>query len=394
MFVYVDNAATTQVDPDVAEKVIPCFTSVFGNASSIHTAGRKAKELLNTAREQVANALGAEPGEIYFTAGGSESDNWAIKGVAHKFAKKGKHLITTAIEHHAVLHSMKSLEKEGFEVTYLPVDSEGFVTAEQVEKAIRPDTILVSVMFANNEIGSVEPIAEIGDVCKKHGVLFHTDAVQAVAHIKIDVKAMNKDMLSLSGHKFNAPKGVGALYIRKGITIPNLIDGGQQERGKRAGTENIPAIVGMGYAIEVATRELDERMSRVRKMRDRLRDELMRRIPYAKLNTPENSLPGTLNISFQYIEGESILLMLDMNGICASSGSACTSGSLDPSHVLRAIGLPHEIAHGSVRMSIDHNNTEEEIDHIIDTLPKIIQRLRDMSPLWERVADKKQCIAD
>ena len=394
MFVYVDNAATTQVDPDVAEKVIPCFTSVFGNATSIHTAGRKAKELLDTAREQVANALGAEPGEIYFTAGGSESDNWAIKGVAHKFAKKGKHLITTAIEHHAVLHSMKSLEKEGFEVTYLPVDSEGFVTAEQVEKAIRPDTILVSVMFANNEIGSVEPIAEIGDVCKKHGVLFHTDAVQAVAHIKIDVKAMNIDMLSLSGHKFNAPKGVGALYIRKGITIPNLIDGGQQERGKRAGTENIPAIVGMGYAIEVATRELDERMSRVRKMRDRLRDELMRRIPYAKLNTPENSLPGTLNISFQYIEGESILLMLDMNGICASSGSACTSGSLDPSHVLLAIGLPHEIAHGSVRMSIDHNNTEEEIDHIIDTLPKIIQRLRDMSPLWERVADKKQCITD
>ena len=394
MFVYVDNAATTQVDPDVAEKVIPCFTSVFGNASSIHTAGRKAKELLDTAREQVANALGAEPGEIYFTAGGSESDNWAIKGVAHKFAKKGKHLITTAIEHHAVLHSMKSLEKEGFEVTYLPVDSEGFVTAEQVEKAIRPDTILVSVMFANNEIGSVEPIAEIGEVCKKHGVLFHTDAVQAVAHIKIDVKAMNIDMLSLSGHKFNAPKGVGALYIRKGITVPNLIDGGQQERGKRAGTENIPAIVGMGYAIEVATRELDERMSRVRKMRDRLRDELMRRIPYAKLNTPENSLPGTLNISFQYIEGESILLMLDMNGICASSGSACTSGSLDPSHVLLAIGLPHEIAHGSVRMSIDHNNTEEEIDHIIDTLPKIIQRLRDMSPLWERVADKKQCITD
>ena len=394
MFVYVDNAATTQVDPDVAEKVIPCFTSVFGNASSIHTAGRKAKELLDTAREQVANALGAEPGEIYFTAGGSESDNWAIKGVAHKFAKKGKHLITTAIEHHAVLHSMKSLEKEGFEVTYLPVDGEGFVTAEQVEKAIRPDTILVSVMFANNEIGSVEPIAEIGEVCKKHGVLFHTDAVQAVAHVKIDVKAMNIDMLSLSGHKFNAPKGVGALYIRKGITIPNLIDGGQQERGKRAGTENIPAIVGMGYAIEVATRELDERMSRVRKMRDRLRDELMRRIPYAKLNTPENSLPGTLNISFQYIEGESILLMLDMNGICASSGSACTSGSLDPSHVLLAIGLPHEIAHGSVRMSIDHNNTEEEIDHIIDTLPKIIQRLRDMSPLWERVADKKQCITD
>ena len=394
MFVYVDNAATTQVDPDVAEKVIPCFTSVFGNASSIHTAGRKAKELLDTAREQVANALGAEPGEIYFTAGGSESDNWAIKGVAHKFAKKGKHLITTAIEHHAVLHSMKSLEKEGFEVTYLPVDSEGFVTAEQVEKAIRPDTILVSVMFANNEIGSVEPIAEIGEVCKKHGVLFHTDAVQAVAHIKIDVKTMNIDMLSLSGHKFNAPKGVGALYIRKGITIPNLIDGGQQERGKRAGTENIPAIVGMGYAIEVATRELDERMSRVRKMRDRLRDELMRRIPYAKLNTPENSLPGTLNISFQYIEGESILLMLDMNGICASSGSACTSGSLDPSHVLLAIGLPHVIAHGSVRMSIDHNNTEEEIDHIIDTLPKIIQRLRDMSPLWERVADKKQCITD
>lgn len=394
MFVYVDNAATTQVDPAVAEKVVPCFTYVFGNASSIHEAGRKAKELLDTAREQVATALGAETSEIYFTAGGSESDNWAIKGVAHKYAKKGKHLITTNIEHHAVLHSMKSLEKEGFEVTYLPVDSEGFVTAEQVEKAIRPDTIMVSVMFANNEIGSVEPIAEIGEVCKKHGIIFHTDAVQAVAHVAIDVKAMNIDMLSLSGHKFNAPKGVGALYIRKGITIPNLIDGGQQERGKRAGTENIPAIVGMGYAIEVATKELDERMGRVKKMRDRLRDELMRRIPYSKLNTPENSLPGTLNISFEYIEGESILLMLDMNGICASSGSACTSGSLDPSHVLLAIGLPHEVAHGSVRMSLDHNNTEEEVDHIINTLPKIIQRLRDMSPLWERVEDKKPCITD
>lgn len=394
MFVYVDNAATTQVDPAVVEKVVPCFTSVFGNASSIHEAGRKAKELLDTAREQVATALGAETSEIYFTAGGSESDNWAIKGVAHKYAKKGKHLITTNIEHHAVLHSMKSLEKEGFEVTYLPVDSEGFVTAEQVEKAIRPDTIMVSVMFANNEIGSVEPIAEIGEVCKKHGIIFHTDAVQAVAHVAIDVKAMNIDMLSLSGHKFNAPKGVGALYIRKGITIPNLIDGGQQERGKRAGTENIPAIVGMGYAIEVATKELDERMGRVKKMRDRLRDELMRRIPYSKLNTPENSLRGTLNISFEYIEGESILLMLDMNGICASSGSACTSGSLDPSHVLLAIGLPHEVAHGSVRMSLDHNNTEEEVDHIINTLPKIIQRLRDMSPLWERVEDKKPCITD
>ena len=394
MFVYVDNAATTQVDPAVAEKVGPCFTSVFGNASSIHEAGRKAKELLDTAREQVATALGAETSEIYFTAGGSESDNWAIKGVAHKYAKKGKHLITTNIEHHAVLHSMKSLEKEGFEVTYLPVDSEGFVTAEQVEKAIRPDTIMVSVMFANNEIGSVEPIAEIGEVCKKHGIIFHTDAVQAVAHVAIDVKAMNIDMLSLSGHKFNAPKGVGALYIRKGITIPNLIDGGQQERGKRAGTENIPAIVGMGYAIEVAIKELDERMGHVRKMRDRLRDELMRRVPYAKLNTPENSLPGTLNISFEYIEGESILLMLDMNGICASSGSACTSGSLDPSHVLLAIGLPHEVAHGSVRMSLDHNNTEEEVDYIINTLPKIIQRLRDMSPLWERVEDKKPCITD
>ncbi len=394
MFVYVDNAATTQVDPAVAEKVIPCFTSVFGNASSIHEAGRKAKVLLDTAREQVATALGAETGEIYFTAGGSESDNWAIKGVAHKFAKKGRHIITTSIEHHAVLHSMKSLEKEGFEITYLPVDCEGFVTAEQVENAIRPDTILVSVMFANNEIGTIEPVAEIGEVCKKHGVIFHTDAVQAVAHTAIDVKAMNIDMLSLSGHKFNAPKGVGALYIRKGITIPNLIDGGHQERGKRAGTENIPAIVGMGYAIEAATGEMDERMGRVRKMRDRLRDELMRRIPYAKLNTPENSLPGTLNISFEYIEGESILLMLDMNGICASSGSACTSGSLDPSHVLLAIGLPHEVAHGSIRMTLDHNNTEEDVDHIISVLPKIIQRLRDMSPLWEQVEDKKPCITD
>lgn len=394
MFVYADNAATTKVDDAVLEKMMPCFSEIYGNASSIHNAGRAAKDLLDKARQQVADALGADFGEIYFTGGGSEADNWAIKGIAKKYASKGKHLITTNIEHHAVLNTMKTLEKDGYEVTYLPVDENGFVTAKQVEAAIREDTILVTVMFANNEIGSVMPIAEIGEVCKRHNVLFHTDAVQAVGHVAINVKEMNIDMLSLSGHKFNAPKGVGALYVRKGIILPNLIDGGQQEKGRRAGTENVPSIVGMGYAIEYAVKEIGERMGKVRQLRDRLKKELMERIPYVKLNTPDKSLPGTLNISFKYIEGESILLMLDLKGICASSGSACTSGSLDPSHVLLAIGLPHEVAHGSIRFSLDHNNTEEDVDYMIKIIPTIIQKLRNMSPLWDRVEDKKACITD
>ena len=391
MSIYLDNAATTAVLPEASAVACDTMTNLYANPASLHTFGFEAEKLLEKSRETLAKAIGCKSEELFFTSGGTGSDNLAVLGYLK--TKRGGRIITSAYEHPAVLECFKQAESK-FDVVYLKPEN-GIITEEALQHELTPDTVLVSVMHVNNETGALNPtekLARLTHLVK--GAVFHTDAVQAVAHVAIDVKAMNIDMLSLSGHKFNAPKGVGALYIRKGITIPNLIDGGQQERGKRAGTENIPAIVGMGYAIEVATKELDERMGRVKKMRDRLRDELMRRIPYSKLNTPENSLPGTLNISFEYIEGESILLMLDMNGICASSGSACTSGSLDPSHVLLAIGLPHEVAHGSVRMSLDHNNTEEEVDHIINTLPKIIQRLRDMSPLWERVEDKKPCITD
>ena len=391
MSIYLDNAATTAVLPEASAVACDTMTNLYANPASLHTFGFEAEKLLEKSRETLAKAIGCKSEELFFTSGGTGSDNLAVLGYLK--TKRGGRIITSAYEHPAVLECFKQAESK-FDVVYLKPEN-GVITEEALQRELTPDTVLVSVMHVNNETGALNPtekLARLTHLVK--GAVFHTDAVQAVAHVAIDVKAMNIDMLSLSGHKFNAPKGVGALYIRKGITIPNLIDGGQQERGKRAGTENIPAIVGMGYAIEVATKELDERMGRVKKMRDRLRDELMRRIPYSKLNTPENSLPGTLNISFEYIEGESILLMLDMNGICASSGSACTSGSLDPSHVLLAIGLPHEVAHGSVRMSLDHNNTEEEVDHIINTLPKIIQRLRDMSPLWERVEDKKPCITD
>lgn len=381
--IYLDNAATTRVRPEVAAEMMPILTEVYGNASSVHSFGREAKKALEKARSQVAAAIGAKKEEIYFTAGGSESDNWAIKGLAHALRKKGTHLITTAIEHHAVLHTCQALEKEGFEVTYLPVDEYGLVTPEQVEAAIRPDTILVSVMMANNEIGTIEPVAEIGAVCKKHGVLFHTDAVQAIGHVPVDVKAMNIDLLSLSGHKFYAPKGVGALYIRTGVRPLNLIDGGAQERNRRAGTENLPAIVGMGKAIELICAEMEEDGRRLTALRDKLIAGILEKIPESRLNGhPTRRLPGNVNVSIRYIEGEALLLSLDMAGIAASSGSACTSGSLDPSHVLLAIGLPHEIAHGSLRLSLGHETTEEEIDRVLEELPRIVERLRAMSPLY------------
>ena len=373
--IYLDNAATTRVRPEVAEAVLPAMTETYGNASSVHSFGREAKKAMEKARAQVAAAIGAKKEEIYFTAGGSEADNWAIKGAAHALRRKGLHIITTAIEHHAVLHTCQALEKEGFEVTYLPVDEYGLVTPEQVEAAIRPDTILVSVMAANNEIGTIEPIAEIGAVCRAHKVLFHTDAVQAVGHMPLDVAAMQIDMLSLSGHKFYAPKGVGALYIRTGVRIENLIEGGAQ---------NVPAIVGMGKAIELITAEMAEENARISGLRDRLIAGILDAIPESRLNGhPTKRLPGNVNVSIRYIEGEALLLSLDMAGIAASSGSACTSGSLDPSHVLLAIGLPHEIAHGSLRLTIGRDNTQDEIDRVLEELPKIVSRLRAMSPLYD-----------
>ncbi len=382
--IYLDNAATTRVRPEVAEAVLPAMTETYGNASSVHSFGREAKKAMEKARAQVAAAIGAKKEEIYFTAGGSEADNWAIKGAAHALRRKGLHIITTAIEHHAVLHTCQALEKEGFEVTYLPVDEYGLVTPEQMEAAIRPDTILVSVMAANNEIGTIEPIAEIGAVCRAHKVLFHTDAVQAVGHMPLDVAAMQIDMLSLSGHKFYAPKGVGALYIRTGVRIENLIEGGAQERNRRAGTENVPAIVGMGRAIELITAEMAEENARISGLRDRLIAGILDAIPESRLNGhPTKRLPGNVNVSIRYIEGEALLLSLDMAGIAASSGSACTSGSLDPSHVLLAIGLPHEIAHGSLRLTIGRDNTQDEIDRVLEELPKIVSRLRAMSPLYD-----------
>ena len=383
--VYADNAATTAVSPQVLEAMLPFYKEVYGNPSSLYALGQEAKRPLEEARATVARCLGAEPREIYFTSCGTESDNWAIKGAARAMKRKGKnHIITSAFEHHAVLHTCQALEKEGFEVTYLPVDEYGLVTPEQVEAAIRPDTILVSVMAANNEIGTIEPIAEIGAVCRAHKVLFHTDAVQAVGHMPLDVAAMQIDMLSLSGHKFYAPKGVGALYIRTGVRIENLIEGGAQERSRRAGTENVPAIVGMGKAIELITAEMAEENARISGLRDRLIAGILDAIPESRLNGhPTKRLPGNVNVSIRYIEGEALLLSLDMAGIAASSGSACTSGSLDPSHVLLAIGLPHEIAHGSLRLTIGRDNTQDEIDRVLEELPKIVSRLRAMSPLYD-----------
>lgn len=388
--IYLDHAATTAVRKEVLDTMLPCFSQNYGNPSSIYEIAREAKSLIDNARKQVATAIGAEEKEIYFTAGGSESDNWAIKGIAESYKDKGKHIITSSIEHHAVLHTCQYLEKNGYEVTYLPVDEDGKIRIEDLEKAIRPDTILISIMFANNEIGTLQPIKEIGEIAKKHKIIFHTDAVQAVGHVKIDVKQMNIDMLSLSAHKLYGPKGIGALYVRKGIKLKSYIHGGAQERGIRAGTENVPGIVGLGKAIELATAEMEQENKRLIKLRDEIIDGILNNIPYTRLNGHRTDrLPANVNISFEFIEGESILLLLDMNGIYASSGSACTSGSLDPSHVLLAIGLPHEKAHGSLRMTLGIENTEEDVKKLLEVLPGIIKRLRDMSPLYEEFIKNK-----
>ena len=382
--VYMDYSATTYVKPEVLEEMMPYFTEKFGNPSSFYGISRETKRAIDKAREQVASTLKCLPEEIYFTGGGSEADNWAIKGIATAHRKKGNHIITTKIEHHALLHSCEFLEKFGYEVTYHDVDKEGFINLEELRNAITDRTILVSIMFANNEIGTIQPIKEIGEICREKKVLFHTDAVQAVGNVPIDVKEMNIDLLSLAGHKVYGPKGIGALYIRKGVRIDNLIHGGAQERNRRAGTENIASIVGIGKAMEIAENNLKEHTEKLTKLRDRLIDGLLK-IPYTTLNGPrgEKRLPGNVNVRFQFIEGESILLSLDFKGVCASSGSACTSGSLDPSHVLLSIGVPHELAHGSLRLTLGEDSTEEDVDYVIEVLPPIIQRLRDMSPLWE-----------
>ena len=385
-FVYADNAATTKISKAVLDAMLPYLQEEYGNPSSIYELGRNAKIAVENARKQVASVLGCETREIFFTSGGSEADNWAIKGTAHAQREKGKkHIITTNIEHHAVLHTMQSLEREGFEISYLPVNREGVIDPKQVLEAIRKDTALVSIMYANNEIGTILPIAEIGAICREKKVLFHTDAVQAVGHIPIDVVKEQIDMLSLSAHKLHGPKGVGALYCRKGVLPYNLIDGGAQERGKRAGTENVAGIVGLGVAITQAADHMEENRQKLTAMRERLIEHLSK-IEKSHLNGDRvNRLPGNVNFSFEGVEGESLLLMLDLNGICASSGSACTSGSLDPSHVLLAIGLPHEIAHGSLRLSLSEYNTEEDIDYILEKINGIIERLRAMSPLWEKI---------
>ena len=392
--IYMDNAATTQVYPEVFEAMKPYFTEFYGNPSSkfklIGVTGTKGKTTGNSkkavedSRKTIADFLGAKTEEIYFTGGGSESDNWALKATADAYGNKGKHIITSKIEHHAILHTCEYLEKKGFEVTYLDVDENGFVNPADVEKAIRPDTILISIMTANNEIGTIEPIAEIGKIAKEHGVLFHTDAVQAFGHIPMNVDEMNIDMLSASGHKINGPKGIGIMYIRKGVKIGSFVHGGAQERQRRAGTHNVPGIVGIGKAVELARDNMKERMEYETKLRDHLISRVMEEIPYAKLNGDKvKRLPNNVNVCFRFIEGESMLILLDQNGVCGSSGSACTSGSLDPSHVLLAIGLPHEIAHGSLRLTLSEKNTMEEVDFTVDKLKGIIERLRSMSPLYE-----------
>lgn len=385
--IYMDYASTTYTKKEVVDEMLPYFTENFGNPSSIYSLSRTTKRAIDVSRDRVAKALNADASEIFFTGSGSEADNWAIKGIAFANKKKGNHIITTQIEHHAVLHACEYLEKHGFEVTYLPVNEEGFISVDDVAAAIKDTTILVSVMFANNEIGTIQPIKEIGRLCREKKVLFHTDAVQAVGNVSIDVKDMNIDLLSLAGHKFYGPKGVGALYIRKGVRIDNLIHGGGQERARRAGTENVAAVVGLGKAIELAVTNMEEKNEKLIAMRNKLIDGLLK-VPYTRLNGPksENRLAGNVNVCFQFIEGESVLLLLDDAGICASSGSACTSGALDPSHVLLAIGLPHEIAHGSLRLSLGESNTEGEVDYVLEVVPKIVARLREMSPLWEDVA--------
>lgn len=385
-FIYADHSATTSLAPEVLEKMMPYLTTEYGNPSSLYAFAASAKKAVENARAQVAEVLGALPNEIYFTAGGSESDNWAIKGAAHLMKKKGKnHIISSAFEHHAVLHTLKTLEKEGFEVTLLDVHSDGLVRVDELRDAIREDTGLVTVMYANNEIGTIQPIAEIGAICREKGILFHTDAVQAVGNVHINVKEQNIDMLSMSAHKFHGPKGVGALYCRRGIFLPNLIDGGAQERGRRAGTENVPGIVGLGEAITRANATIDERAKTLSEIRDRIINGALK-IEKSRVNGDRvKRLPGNVSLCFEGIEGESLLLMLDSQGICASSGSACTSGSLDPSHVLLSIGLKHETAHGSLRLSLGEGNTLEDADYILSVLPPIVERLREMSPLWDRI---------
>ena len=382
--IYLDNAATTKTAPEVVEAMLPYFSEFYGNPSSIYSLAGESKKAIDQARETIAGALGAQPEEIYFTAGGTESDNWALKAAAEYYRKKGNHIITTKIEHHAVLHSCQQLEKQGFEVTYLDVDENGVVKLEELKKAIRPTTILISVMYANNEIGTIQPIQEIGEIAHEKGILFHTDAVQAFGQLPIHVDDCHIDMLSASGHKLNGPKGIGFLYIRKGVKIRSFIHGGAQERKRRAGTENVPGIVGLGRAVERAVKTMEERTAKERELRDYLIGRVLAEIPYTRLNGHRSlRLPNNANFSFQFIEGESLLIMLDMEGICGSSGSACTSGSLDPSHVLLAIGLPHEIAHGSLRLTLNEENTKEELDFVVESLKKIIERLRSMSPLYE-----------
>ena len=388
--IYLDNAATTRTAPEVVEAMLPYFTEHFGNASSIYALGSASKKAVNAARRTIAESIGAKMEEIYFTAGGSESDNWALKAVAEAYEGKGRHIITSKIEHHAVLHTCEYLQKNGFEVTYLDVDETGLISVEALKAAIRPDTILISIMFANNEIGTIEPIAEIGAIAKKHGILFHTDAVQAFGQLPIDVEELHIDLLSASAHKLNGPKGIGFLYVRNGLKLRSFIHGGAQERSKRAGTENVPAIVGFGKAVERAMLMMEEKTQKELKLRDYLMKRLEEEVPYAFVNGHrKNRLPNNVNISFRFIEGESLLIMLDMKGICASSGSACTSGSLDPSHVLLAIGLKHEEAHGSLRLTLSEENTMEEMDVVVEAVKEIVDKLRAMSPLYEDFVKKQ-----
>ena len=388
--IYLDNAATTKTSQEVVDAMLPYFTENYGNASSIYEVGQRSKEAITTAREDIAKVLGAKTEEIYFTAGGSEADNWALKAAFEAYSKKGNHIITTKIEHHAILHTCEYLEKKGAEITYLDVDENGLVNLDELQKAIRPETILISIMFANNEIGTIEPVKEIGMSAKEHGVLFHTDAVQAFGQVPIDVDEMNIDMLSSSAHKINGPKGIGFLYIRKGVKIRSFVHGGAQERKRRAGTENVPGIVGYGVAAKRAAETMEVRTAKERELRDYFIDRVLKEIPYVKLNgDPVKRLPNNINLSFRFVEGESLLIMLDMKGIAASSGSACTSGSLDPSHVLLAIGLPHEIAHGSLRLTLGEDTTKEDLDYTLEQLKEIIGKLRDLSPLYEDFVKKQ-----
>ena len=387
--IYLDNAATTRVRPEVVDAMLPYFTELYGNPSSVYEFASQNKSAVDKARDVIAKSLGTDAKDIYFTAGGSESDNWALKATCEAYKDKGNHIITSKIEHHAILHTCDYLEKNGFEVTYVDVDENGTIKLDELKKAIRPTTILISVMFANNEIGSIQPVKEIGAIAKEHGILFHTDAVQAYGQVPIDVNEMNIDMLSASGHKLNGPKGIGFLYIRKGLKLRSFVHGGAQERRRRAGTENVPGIIGLGKAAEIAMATMAERMAYETKLRDLLIDRVLAEVPYTRLNGDRhNRLPNNANFSFQFIEGESLLIMLDMQDICGSSGSACTSGSLDPSHVLLAIGLPHEIAHGSLRLTLSHETTEEEIKYTVEKVKEIVAKLRSMSPLYEDFVKK------